>query len=117
MWMEGGGLMLSGKAAAYAGGAAIAGGISRFVAEGDYRWVALAQNIVSAGVGWCFVVASTIVYPSILDNVWVFGAIVYLSAFLVMPFLKIVFWRFEHADVSINFGPIKANSDGKETNE
>ena len=117
MWMEGGDLMLSGKAAAYAGGAAIAGGISRFVAEGDYRWVALAQNIVGAGVGWCFVVASTIVYPSILENVWVFGAMVYLAAFLVMPFLKIVFWRIEHEELSMNLGPIKANSDGKEPNE
>lgn len=108
-------MMLSGKAAAYAGGAAVAGGLSRFVAEGNYRLVALAQNIVGAGVGWCFVVASTIIYPAILDNIWVFGALVYLAAFLVMPFLKIVFWRIEHADFSVNIGPIKADSDGKDT--
>lgn len=117
MWMEGGDLMLSGKAAAYAGGAAVAGGVARWIADGDYRFKTFAQKVVSGLVGWCAIVAISVVAPNLTDNLWAFGATCFLSGFLVEPILKIVFWRFEHADISVNFGPIKADSDGKANDE
>jgi len=109
--------MLSGKAAAYAGGAAVAGGVARWVADGDYRLKTFTQKVVSGIVGWCAIVASTVVFPAILNEIWVFAAACFLSGFLVEPLLKVVFWRIEHADVSVNIGAAKIESNGKETQE
>lgn len=114
MWMEGAELMISGKAAAYAGGAAVAGGLARWLADGDYRMVSLVQKLTGGAVGWCFVVAFSVVFPAITENIWAFGALCFLSAYLVEPLLKIIFWRIEHADVSLNVGAAKVQSDGKE---
>lgn len=117
MWMEGGDLMLSGKAAAYAGGAAVAGGVASFLSRGDYKLQAFVQDIVGAVFGWCIVVTLSVVYRGVTEDPWVFAAAAFLSAYIAPALLKIVFWRIEHADVSVNFGPIKANSDGKEKDE
>lgn len=114
MRMEGVDLMLSGKAAAYAGGAAVAGGVASFVSRGDYRVQVFVQDLVGAVFGWCIVVTLSVVYRGIVDDPWVFAAAAFLSAYIAPALLKIVFWRIEHADVSLNLGPIKANSDGKD---
>lgn len=112
--LEGAELMLSGKAAAYAGGAAVAGGLARYAAEGNYKPQAFVQNIVGAAVGWCFLVACTVIYPAITHEPWAFAALSFLSAYLVPSFLKIVFRRIETAEISFDGAGVEFHSKGEQ---
>lgn len=110
---EGPGMMITGKAAAWAGGAAIAGGLARFLARGDYKFQVLVQDIIGALFGWCLVVAMTVVYPAILHDIWVFGAMVFLAAYIAPALLVAVFQRIETVEINVDVGGVEIHSNGK----
>ena len=112
--LEGPGLMISGKVATYAGGAAVAGGLARFLARGQYKTQLLVQDIVGAVFGWCLVVAASVIYPSITNDVWVFGAVSFLAAYVAPALLVVVYHRIGTAEIDINAGPVKIHSNGDE---
>lgn len=111
--LEGSGLMLSGKAAAYAGGAAVAGGVAKFLARGDHKVQTLVQDLVGAAFGWCLVVALSVVYPALISDPWVFASVAFLAAYVAPALLTIVYHRIEHADVKVKAGPVEINSEGE----
>ena len=111
---EGPGMMITGKAAAWAGGAAVAGGLARFLARGDYKFQVLVQDIIGALFGWCLVVALTVVYPTILHDIWVFGAMVFLSAYIAPALLVAVFQRIETVEINVDVGGVEIHSNGKD---
>ena len=111
--LEGPGLMITGKAAAYAGGAAFAGGLAKFLARGDYRVQLLVQDLVGAIFGWCLVVALSVVYPALTHDPWVFGAVAFLAAYVAPALLTTVYHRIETVDLKVNAGPVEINSEGE----
>ena len=114
---EGPGMMITGKAAAWAGSAAVAGGLARFLARGDYKFQVLVQDIIGALFGWCLVVALTVVYPTILHDIWVFGAMVFLSAYIAPALLVAVFQRIETVEINVDVGGVEIHSNGKDKNK
>ena len=109
---EGPEVMITGKAAAWAGGAAVAGGIARFLARGDYKVQVFVQDVIGALFGWCLVVALTVVYPAILNDIWVFGAMVFLSAYIAPALLTAVFQRIETVEINVDVGGVEIHSNG-----
>ena len=105
--------MITGKAAAWAGGAAVAGGFARFLSRGDYKVQVLVQDIVGALFGWCLVVALTVVYTAILNDIWVFAAMVFLSAYIAPALLTTVFQRIETVEINVDVGGVEIHSNGK----
>jgi hypothetical protein len=108
--------MISAKVLLYTGGAALAGGLARFMARGSYKTQLFIQDIMGASVGWCAVVTATVIYPKLLDEPWVFGATCFLSAYITPALLTFVFSRMDGLDVNINVGAIEINSQGKKEN-
>jgi hypothetical protein len=107
--------MITGKIAAFAGGAAITGGVARFLARGSYKTQVLVQDIVGAIFGWCLVVSATVIYPAIIQDPWVFGAVAFLSAYISPALLTTVFSRIDTLDLHVNVGPLDITSNGKGT--
>lgn len=110
--LEGPGMMITGKAAAWAGGAAIAGGVARFLARGDYKVQIFVQDVIGALFGWCLVVAMTVIYPAITHDIWVFGAMVFLSAYIAPALLTTVFQRIETVEINVDVGGVEIHSNG-----
>jgi len=113
--MDGFGIMITGKAAAWAGGAAVAGGIARFLARGEYKTQLFVQDIVGAIFGWCLVVAISVLYPQIVSDPWIFASIAFISAYVSPAILQTVFRRIETVEVHVKAGVVEVHSDGKES--
>lgn len=111
--MDGVELMISGKVATYAGGAAVAGGLARFLARGQYKTQLLVQDIVGAVFGWCLVVALSVIYPSLTGDPWVFASVAFLSAYVAPALLTTVYRRIETAEINFDAAGLEIHSKGE----
>lgn len=105
--------MFTKSAATWALGAGAAGGVARWAYDGKSSFRSFMQHVIGGMVGMSFVVSSTLFWPHILDNLAVFAAFVFLSGFLVMPILKIIFRRIETAEISFDGAGIEFHSKGE----
>lgn len=107
-------MILTQKALVIAFVASLLGGAASFVSRGRYTVQEFFKELTGSAIGFSLILIGAWLYPVILADAWVFGAICFVTARLTAPILSVFLWRLERVEVTANIGVVNLKSTGKE---
>lgn len=107
-------MILSQKSLIIAVLASLGGGAASFIARGRHTIQEFVKEMTGSAIGFSLILIGAWLYPAILSDPWVFGAICFVTARLTAPVLSVFLWRLERVDITASIGTINLTSNGKE---